>query len=77
MTTIQAEPYTARQCTVCDVWVYIADGPFFEGDPTKSAADYLHWEAEHATPAELAGNVIGFPFFSFNDEIVTATKEDR
>lgn len=40
-------------------------------------ADYLHWEAEHATPAELDRDVIGFPFFDYNDEPVTATKEDR
>jgi hypothetical protein len=62
-----AEPYTARRCDICDTWIYCADGPFAEGDPTKTIADYDHWAAHHATPAELAGPVIGFPYMPWND----------
>lgn len=70
---IEAAPYEARQCPTCHEWVYTAAGPFFEDDPTKTGADYLHWEANHATPAELKGSVIGFPFFDYNDVPVMAT----
>jgi hypothetical protein len=62
-----AAPYTARQCPVCKVWVYCADGPFAEGDRTKTLADWHHWEANHLDPAEATAMAIGFPMFMWND----------
>jgi len=67
---VEAQPYEARLCTVCDTWIYTAAGPFAEGDPTKTMADILHYEA-HA----LARDGIGFPFMRFNEEPVRAIKE--
>lgn len=73
---IVAEPYDAGQCPICKVWVYLAAGPFAEdNDPTKPLADYNHWAREHATPEELSGSVIGFPFFSYNEQSVEAVLE--
>jgi hypothetical protein len=69
----KAAPYEARRCPTCGLWVFTAAGPFFEDDPTKTGADYLHWEAEHATPDELAAMTISFPFFDYNTEPVIAT----
>lgn len=75
--TITAEPYTARQCPDCNVWVYCDDGPFAENDRTKTVADWLHYRDEHM-PADDAGkSVIGFPYFSYNDTAVTAVREHR
>lgn len=67
-----APPYTARRCPVCGEWVYCADGPFAEGDPTKTVADWNHWEARHLDPATDTGpgSAVGFPFFDWNDEPV-------
>lgn len=45
--TITAAPFAARRCPACKTWIYTADGPFSEGDPTRTVADWLHWEAEH------------------------------
>lgn len=71
---IEAQPYEARQCPECRVWIYTAAGPFAEGDPTKTEADWLHWEAEHLPVEELEHSVgaIGFPFFPYNEEPVEA-----
>jgi hypothetical protein len=64
-----AQPYEARRCPECHLWIYTAAGPFAEGDPTKTEADWLHWQAEHLTEEDrLAPNAIGFPFFCYNDE---------
>jgi hypothetical protein len=77
-TIVYAEPYDARQCPICEVWVYTAAGPFAEGDdPTKTLADYLHWAAEHADPAELGASVVGFPYFGYNEVPVEAVAEHR
>jgi hypothetical protein len=76
-TRLMAQPYDARQCPKCKVWVFTAAGPFAEGDPTKTVADWLHWEAEHLDPAEADKPAIGFPFFSYNDEPVEAVHEGR
>jgi hypothetical protein len=70
--TTTAQPYEARRCPTCGEWVYTAAGPFFEDDPTKTGADYLHWEANHATPADLAAMTISFPWFDYNTEPVQA-----
>jgi hypothetical protein len=71
MITVIAAPYDARQCPVCKVWVYVAAGPFSEGDRTKTVADWNHWEAFHLTPetSEM------YPFFPFNDSVVQAVQE--
>lgn len=72
-TYIVAGPYEARQCPICKVWVYTAAGPFGEdGDPTKTLADYLHWENEHSVGAEAAAAVVSFPFFDYNTTSVQA-----
>lgn len=70
--TILAGPYEARQCPICEVWIYTAGGPFAENDPTKTQADYYHWEAAHATAEQLNSAVVGFPYFPHNTEPVTA-----
>jgi hypothetical protein len=73
---IAAEPFDARQCPTCKVWVYTAAGPFAEdNDPTKTLADYNHWAREHATPEDLAGSVVGFPYFDYNEQPVEAVLE--
>lgn len=76
---VLAQPYDARQCPECGVWVYTADGPFAENDRTKTEADWLHWRDEHGSGGddEIAPGVIGFPFFRYNDEPVQAVKEHR
>ena len=71
MPTIEAAPYTARRCDECDTWIYCADGPFAEGDPTKTLADAVHYEAVHGVEP---GPVVSFPFMSWNDETVTAER---
>ena len=43
-----AEPYTARLCTICNEWVYVADGPFAENDRTKTLADTQHYKEVHS-----------------------------
>lgn len=77
MTTVTAQAYDARQCPICQTWVYTAAGPFAEGDATKTLADYEHWAAEHATAEELNQQAVGFPYFSFNDTPVLAVVEHR
>lgn len=69
-----AQPYEARRCPECHLWIYTAAGPFAEGDPTKTEADWLHWEAEHLPEEETAREAlsIGFPFFPYNEEPVEA-----
>ena len=74
--TWHAEPYDARLCPVCETWIYVADGPFAEGDPTKPLADFNHWRREHATEEEkIPGATVTFPFFDYNDEPVEAVVE--
>lgn len=69
---VQAEPFTARRCPECGVWVYTDDGPFAEGDRTKTLADFEHWEREHE------GKGTDFiPFFPYNEEPVEAVREAR
>jgi hypothetical protein len=63
-----AGPYTSRQCPVCKVWVYCADGPFAENDRTKTLADWEHWEKHHAASAPR--DRLGFPFFPWNEASV-------
>lgn len=78
MSQVLAQPYDARLCPECGVWVYTADGPFAEGDRTKTEADWLHWRDEHLTEADrISPSVIGFPFFTYNDGPVHAVKEHR
>ena len=72
--TVRAEPYTARQCPECDTWVYVDDGPFAENDPTKTVADWRHWERLHLYEADQ-GDAIGFPYFNFNETPVEAMIE--
>jgi len=72
--TITAEPYTARRCPDCEVWVYVADGPFAEGDRTKTLADADHYERHHQ-PAPVEG-AFGFPYFDWNTETVQAVREE-
>jgi hypothetical protein len=72
--TVTAQPYEARQCPACRVWVFTAGGPFAEGDRTKTMADWLHWEANHLDPAEADKVAIGFPFFWWNTVPVEAVK---
>ncbi len=74
--TVPAAPYEARQCPECKVWVYTAAGPFAEGDETKTMADCLHYERDHADKVERLGNAIGFPYFSYNEKPVRATRFD-
>ncbi len=74
--TITAEPYTTRRCPECETWVYVDDGPFAENDPTKTVADWLHWERLHLDEADRA-SAIGFPYFNFNETPVEATIEHR
>lgn len=71
--TVWAEPYTARQCPECETWVYVADGPFAEGDPTKTLADTLHWERLHLEKSPATS--FGRPYFYFNETPVEATLE--
>lgn len=63
-----AGPYTSRQCPTCKVWVYCADGPFAEGDRTKTLADWEHWEKHHL--ATSVRDPLGFPFFPWNEASV-------
>jgi hypothetical protein len=77
--TVWASPYNARQCPECKVWVYTADGPFAEGDRTKTVADANHWEREHpdAVSQEVRDcGMFSFPHFPYNTRIVEAVKED-
>lgn len=75
--TLIAAPFDARLCGGCDTWIYTANGPFAEdNDPTKTLADFMHWEREHATPEELSGSAIGFPFMPYNEEAVSAVWEN-
>lgn len=67
-----AQPYEARRCPECHLWIYTAAGPFAEGDPTKAEADWLHWEAEHLAEAPPSASAFGFPFFTYNEEPVEA-----
>lgn len=76
-TAIAAEPWTARQCPTCGVWVYVADGPFAEDDPTKSLTDWFHWRDEHLPDEDRGAVAIGFPFFMYNDQPVDAVNEHR
>jgi len=69
---IEAQPFEARQCPICKLWIFTAAGPFAEGDPTKTQADYYHWEAAHATAEQLNASPVAFPYFTFNKEPVTA-----
>ena len=69
-----AAPYDARQCPICETWIYIAAGPFAEGDATKTLADFYHWAGKHATPEELSATAVGFPFFDYNAEPVEAVR---
>lgn len=73
--TIVAQPYEARQCPECKLWVLVSRGPFAEGDSTKTLADANHWEAHHVPEGTDTSKVLGFPFFSFNAEPVVATWE--
>jgi hypothetical protein len=87
--TVLAHPYDARRCPICGVWVFTAAGPFDpkEGipgpdgriypDETKELATFLHWRDEHATPEDLSGDQIGFPFFDYNDVPVQAVLPPR
>lgn len=72
---VTAQPFEARQCPECKLWIFTAAGPFAEDDPTKTEADWLHWEAEHLPddPAAREAVTIGFPFFSYNEEPVEAS----
>lgn len=72
--TVWAEPYTARRCPACETWVYVAGGPFAEGDPTKTVADWLHWQRLHLDDGDTA-TTIGFPYFYFNETAVEASLE--
>lgn len=63
--------YTARQCTVCSKWVYCADGPFAEGDRTKTLADVNHLNDEHGDVFKREGErVWSFPFMYWNDKAI-------
>lgn len=70
---VHAPAFTARQCPACDTWVYVADGPFAEGDPTKPLAGAMHYDLWHAT-AEDRGRV-GIPYMRWNTEPVRAVRE--
>lgn len=72
-----APPFTARQCRDCGVWIFVAYGPFAEGDRTKTVADYLHYEAEHLSAEEAAKVAVGFPYMPWNEEPVEAVFEGR
>ena len=66
-----AEPYTAQQCPVCEMWFYVMDGPFAEGgDRTKPYSDFLHFEEHHPELLQGDENVLGIPYCSWNDEPV-------
>lgn len=70
---IAAGPYMARKCPICGVWVFTDAGPFGEGDPTKTVADWDHYEAEHQAEHEGDdGPVLGMPFFQHNEVGVEA-----
>lgn len=66
--TIQAEPYTARQCPECEEWVYVAAGPFNEeGKPYN---EIIHYDSEHGGPTMSIGQMSAYPFMSYNEETV-------
>jgi hypothetical protein len=74
---ISAAPYDAKQCPICQTWVYVARGPFAENDRSKPIADFEHYEREHATPADYSTSptsavVFGIPYFPYNDTRVNA-----
>jgi len=76
--TVTAPPYTAAQCPECKVWVLTSEGPFSEGDRTKSYADWLHWRDEHLDPTTAdESRPQMFPYFFGNKETVTAVRERR
>lgn len=78
--TVTAQPYEARRCPECNVWVYTAAGPFAEGDRTKTLADILHAETEHDPErgASTAGTVVTeCAWFPYNEEPVQAVYEGR
>jgi hypothetical protein len=68
-----APPFTARQCPICKQWIYCANGPFAEDDPTKTLADWYHYDREHRPAGTGNEAVVGFPFFDWNDEPVEVT----
>lgn len=74
--TIQAGPYEARQCPVCDEWIHAAGGPFAEDDPTKPLTDLIHFETAHHDLLEerrRAGE-LGIPYFPVNEQPVAAVR---
>jgi len=70
---VSAGPYEARLCEICDTWIYTAAGPFAEGDPTKTMADIVHYEREHAPRR----GQVSYPFMRFNVAPVQAIKEEE
>jgi hypothetical protein len=78
VSTVLAQPYDACQCPRCEAWIYVADGPFAEQDPTKEMATWLHWRDEHLTDEERTETrAIGFPLFDYNEQPVEAVREHR
>lgn len=76
--TVIAEPYDARQCPFCKVWIFTAAGPFAEGDPTKTFAEILHIERQHPDLVEgEPGSFRLVPFCDYNEEPVEAIYEGR
>ena len=81
MIITMAEPYMARQCPECKLWIFVDDGPFAENDRTKTLADVQHWEAEHVKPEDYThvrgARVLGIPYMHWNEDTVEAVVEDR
>lgn len=79
--TVFVGAWTARRCPDCNVWIYCDDGPFAEGDRTKTEADWLHYSRFHTptvNPGGITGvngaDVIGFPYFEWNEVPVIAVR---
>lgn len=76
---MRAEPYTARECPECLLWIYCDDGPIAEGDRTKTLADLRHFEQEHgallSTRASASGaSVTSYPYMRWNERVVEAVR---
>ncbi len=74
MTTITAEPYTARQCQECAVWIKItitAPDPDYPSEWEEGGEDYAHYAEQHPDRVDESNTLSdGFPWGPWNTEPV-------
>lgn len=69
--TEDAPPFTAQHCPECGEWIFVALGPYAEGDCTKPQRGYEHMHRMHP---ELIDNDM-YPWMEYNEDTVGAILE--